>query len=222
MRHSNTIGVDLAKNVIQVSVVSPFNKELSNKELSRAKFAEFLAKQKPGMVAFEACATAHYWARCAVKHGHEVKIIPALSVAPFRQGHKTDKNDALAIAEAANRPNVKVAPLKSIEQQAMQSIQRSRELIIHDRTAISNHIRSLLLEFGIVIPKGLASLRQRVPLALEDADNGLPMAFRPTLHRMFLRFRAIEEDLAFLDQEVDTIVKPNIRKRLYSNTCIVA
>ena len=61
MRHSNTIGVDLAKNVIQVSVVSPFNKELSNKELSRAKFAEFLAKQKPGMVAFEACATAHYW-----------------------------------------------------------------------------------------------------------------------------------------------------------------
>ena len=209
MRHSNTIGVDLAKNVIQVSVVSPFNKELSNKELSRAKFAEFLAKQKTGMVAFEACATAHYWARCAVKHGHEVKIIPALSVAPFRQGHKTDKNDALAIAEAANRPNVKVAPLKSIEQQAMQSIQRSRELIIHDRTAISNHIRSLLLEFGIVIPKGLASLRQRVPLALEDAENGLPMAFRPTLHRMFLRFRAIEEDLAFLDQEVDTIVKSN-------------
>ena len=52
----------------------------------------------------------------------------------------------------------------------MQSIQRSRELIIHDRTAISNHIRSLLLEFGIVIPKGLASLRQRVPLALEDAE----------------------------------------------------
>ncbi len=135
--------------------------------------------------------------------------IPTLSVAPFRQGHKTDKNDALAIAEAANRPNVKVAPLKSIEQQAMQSIQRSRELIIHDRTAISNHIRSLLLEFGIVIPKGLAYLRQRVPLALEDAENGLPMACRPTLHRMFLRFRAIEEDLAFLDQEVDTIVKSN-------------
>ena len=87
----------------------------------------------------------------------------------------------------------------------MQSIQ-GRDDLIHDRTAISNHIRSLLLEFGIVIPKGLAYLRQRVPLALEDAENGLPMAYRPTLHRMFLRFRAIEEDLAFLDQEVDTIV----------------
>jgi transposase len=59
MRNSNTIGVDLAKNVIQVSVVTPANKELLNKELSRVKFAEFLAKQKPGLVAFEACATAH-------------------------------------------------------------------------------------------------------------------------------------------------------------------
>ena len=50
MRNSNTVGVDLAKNVIQVSVVTPANKELSNKELSRIKFAEFLAKQKPGLV----------------------------------------------------------------------------------------------------------------------------------------------------------------------------
>ena len=69
MRNFNTIGVDLAKNVIQVSVVTPANKERLNKELTRIKFAEFLAKQKPGLVAFEACATAHhsrlvrYWTR---------------------------------------------------------------------------------------------------------------------------------------------------------------
>lgn len=151
MRNSNTIGVDLAKNVIQVAVVSPTNKELSNKELTRIKFAEFLAKQKPGLVAFEACATAHHWARLATTHGHQVKIIPAMAVAPFRQGHKTDKTDALAVAEAANRPNIKIAPMKSIDHQAMQSIQRSRELIIQERTATSNHIRGLLLEFAIAI-----------------------------------------------------------------------
>ena len=73
MRQSNTIGVDLAKNVIQVSVVTPSNKELSNKELTRLKFSEFLARQKPSLVAFEACATAHHWARLAAKHGHQVK-----------------------------------------------------------------------------------------------------------------------------------------------------
>ena len=209
MRNSNTIGVDLAKNVIQVSVVTPTNKELSNKELSRTKFAEFLAKQNPGLVAFEACATSHHWARLATTYGHQVKIIPAMAVAPFRQGHKTDRNDALAVAEAANRPNIKIAPMKSIDHQAMQSIQRSRELIIQERTATSNHIRGLLLEFGIAIPKGLVYLRKHVPLILEDAENGLPMSYRPTLHRMFMRFRASEEDLAFLDEQIKQVVKAN-------------
>jgi transposase len=108
MRNSNTIGVDLAKNVIQVSVVTPANKELSNKALSRIKFAEFLAKQNPGLVAFEACATAHHWARLATTYGHQVKIIPAMAVAPFRQGHKTDKNDALAVARRQVGPTLKL------------------------------------------------------------------------------------------------------------------
>ena len=38
---NTTIGVDLGKNVIQVSVVNNRNKELLNKELTRKKFAEF-------------------------------------------------------------------------------------------------------------------------------------------------------------------------------------
>ena len=209
MKQSNTIGVDLAKNVIQVSVVTLSNKELSNKELTRLKFSEFLARQKPSLVAFEACATAHHWARIAAKYGHQVKISPAIAVAPFRQGHKTDKNDALAVAEAANRPNIKVAPMKTIEQQAMQSVQRSRELIIQERTATSNHIRGLLLEFGIVNPRGLVYLRRHLPLILEDAENGLPMSYRPTLHRVLMRFLALDEDLAFMDKQIKQIVKTN-------------
>ena len=91
MNKLNPIGVDLAKSVIQVSVLSPSNRELRNSALTRRKFAEFLGRQRPSLVAFEACATAHYWARTAQRHGHQVKIIPAKVVAPFRQGHKTDE-----------------------------------------------------------------------------------------------------------------------------------
>ena len=67
MRKHNTIGVDLAKNVIQVCVVSVSNKELLNKELTRKKFTEFLVKQKPALVAFEACATAQLKNRIYVR-----------------------------------------------------------------------------------------------------------------------------------------------------------
>ena len=209
MNEYNTIGVDLAKNVIQVSVVSKSGKELQNKALSRTKFTTFLVKQKPSLVAFEACASAHYWARVAKRNGHQIKVLPALAVAPFRQGHKTDKNDALAVAEAANRPGIKQAPVKSIEQQGMQSIQRSRELLIQECTALSNHIRGLLMEFGLVIPKGFAHLLRHIPEILEDGENELPDMYRPTLHLLYGRFCQLREDLEFLDNQIKALVKQN-------------
>lgn len=207
MRNINIIGVDLAKNVIQVSVVSRSNRELTNKSLTRKKFAEFLARQKPSLVAFEACGTAHYWGRFAQRHGHETKIIPAKMVAPYRQGHKTDANDALAVAEAARRPDIKQAPLKSVEQQGMQSIQRSRELLVQNRVGLSNHVRGLLMEFGIVIPQGWAALHRRIPEILEDGENELPDMYRPTLHVLWRRLCELRTDIEQLDSEIKTLVK---------------
>jgi len=209
MGQLNTIGVDLAKNVIQVSVVSASSKEKLNKALTRTKFKEFLAKQRPALVAFEACASSHYWARTAQRHGHDVRILPALSVAPFRQGHKTDQNDALAVAEAAVRPNLKEAPIKSLDQQGLQSIQRSRELLVQERTALSNHIRGLLFEFGIVMPKGFATLHARIPEILEDAENEVPHIFRSTLQLMYRRLLALKEDLDVLTRQIEQLVQAN-------------
>lgn len=207
MSKQNIIGVDLAKNVIQVSVVSRSNRELQNKSLTRKKFAEFLGRQQPSLVAFEACATAHYWARVSQRHGHEVKIIPAKAVAPFRQGHKTDSNDALAVAEAASRPNVKLSPLKSVDQQSLQSIQRSRELLVQNRTGLSNHVRGLLMEFGIVIPQGWSALHQHIPEILEDGENELPDLYRPTLQLMWRRLCELRDDIKQLNTQIETLVK---------------
>jgi len=207
MTKLNVIGVDLAKNVIQVAMLSHANRELCNRALNRRKFAEYLARQRPSLVALEACATAHYWARVAQRHGHEVKIIPAKAVTPFRQGHKTDENDALAVAEAARRPNVKLAPLKTVEQQGMQAIQRSRELLLHQRVALSNHIRGLLLEFGIVIPQGFAALYRQLPEILEDGDNELPDLYRPTLQLLYQRLCDLRADLEQLNKTVKTLVE---------------
>ena len=209
MNRLNTIGVDLAKHIIQVSVVSSSNKECLNKAFSRKKFAEFLSKQRPSLVAFEGCATAHYWGRVALRSGHYIKIIPAKAIVPFRQGHKTDKNDALAIAEAATRPNIKAAPHKGIEQQAMQSVQRSRDHLVCERTALSNHLRSLLMEFGLVIPQGFAGLTRCIPEILEDGENELSDIYRPTLARLYERFCQLQEDIAYIDRQITCLIKAN-------------
>jgi len=207
MSYSTTVGVDLAKNVIQISVVSGRDKELLNRSLTRKKFAQFLGKQKPSLVAFESCATSHYWARAAQRHGHAVRIIPAKAVAPFRQGHKTDSNDALAVAEAARRPNIKDAPMKSIEQQGMQAILRARDRLIQECVASSNHMRGILLEFGITIPQGFAALLRKLPEALEDGDNELPDFYRPTLHCLYHRMLELRGDLEAMTKDVDLMVK---------------
>ena len=209
-------GSTLAKNVIQVSVVSPRGKELLNRSFTRTKFAEFLGKQKPSLIAFESCASAHYWARAAERHGHEARIIPAKAVAPFRQGHKTDRNDALAVAEAARRPNIKDAPMKTAEQQGLQAIQRSRELLIGECTALSNHLRGILLEFGVAIPQGFASLA--------SCTAGDPRGRRQRDCRTYIGRRCtvcinvlleLREDIESMTKEVDGLVKQHpVCKRL--------
>lgn len=209
MSKLNVIGVDLAKNVIQVSVLSGLGRELQNKAMTRKRFREFLGKQRRSLVAFEACATAHHWARVAQCHGHEVRIVPAKAVTPFRQGHKTDENDALAVAEAASRPKVKEAPLKSVEQQGLQAIQRSRELLVQERTGLSNHVRGLLMEFGVVIPQGFSSLYRRIPEILEDGDSELPDLYRPTLSLLYARLCALRDDIKRLNTEIERLVRQN-------------
>lgn len=209
MSKLTVIGVDLAKNLIQVSVLSRSNRGLRNRSLTRRKFAEFLGSQRQSLVAFEACATPHYWARVAQRHGHEVKLIPAKAVVPYRQGHKTDENDALAVAEAASRPSVKEAPLKTVEQQGLQAIERSRELLVNTRTGLSNHIRGLLMEFGIVIAQGFAALHRRIPEVLEDGEKELPDMYRRTLNLLYGWLCELHDDLKRLNTEIESLVRQN-------------
>ena len=100
--------------------------------------------------------------------------------------------------------------MKTVEQQGIQAIQRSRELLVHDRTALSNHIRGLLMEFGVVIPQGFAALHRRIPEVLEDAENELPDLYRPTLNLLYGRLITIKDDIDVLNKQIAAIVKQNI------------
>jgi transposase len=113
------------------------------------------------------------------------------------------------VAEAASRPSVKEAPLKTVEQQGLQAIQRSRELLVRDRTGLSNHLRGLLMEFGVVIPQGFAALHRQIPEILEDGENELPDLYRPTLHLLYGRLCKLRDDLKRLNTEIETLVKQN-------------
>ncbi|BCV59332.1 hypothetical protein TUM17384_32770 [Shewanella algae] len=135
-----TIGLDIAKLVFHAVAVNKAGKLVRKKMLKRKEVLGFFAKLEPCLVAIEACGGAHYWNREITALGHQVKLIPPQYVIPYRQGNKNDYNDALAIAEAAQRPNMRFVPAKSIEQQDVQMLHRVRERLTQQTTALVNQV----------------------------------------------------------------------------------
>src|SRR5690606_1832885 len=141
--------------VFQVHGAAADGSVLFRKKLSRPQFARFMADQPPCLVAMEACASAHHWAREMARHGHEVRLIAPHYVKPFLKRQKNDAADAEAIVEAALRPTMRFVEPKSSDQQARAVAFRTREQLVKQRTEAVNALRSHLYEFGHVAPEGI-------------------------------------------------------------------
>jgi len=119
----------------------------------------------------EACSGAHHWAREFQAHGHTVKLMAPKLVAPYRMSGKQGKNDAAdaaAICEAVQRPNMRFVPVKTLEQQSRLMVHRARDGYVKARTATINRIRSLLSEFGVVLPLKAEVVRREARNRLEE------------------------------------------------------
>ena len=203
MSKHTAIGIDLAKRVFQVCVVDIRSQEVRvNRELKRPELVDFIRQQSPCRVFMEACGGAHYWARQFAALGHEVKLIAPQFVTPFRKGHKTDANDALAIVEAGLRPTMRFVPLKNLEQQDLQGLHRIRERLVKQRTQLINQTHGLLQEYGIASGRGQKALKQSVWLALEDGENELTVAMRELLSEQVAELERLNTRLTQLDKRV--------------------
>ena len=166
-----TIGLDLAKSILQVHAVDGAGAVVVRKALRRAQVLPFFTKLPPCLVGIEACGASHHWARALAKLGHEVRLMPPTYVKPYVKRGKTDANDAEAICEAVTRPTMRFVPVKSPEQQAALALHRTRDLLVKQRTQLVNMIRGLLAEFGIEIVRGL---HHAIELAARIAKGDAP------------------------------------------------
>ena len=196
-------GIDLAKEEIQVCVCK-HNKVQSNQAMTPVQFASWLASSTPMTIVFEACSTSNYWKQSALKYGHDARLISSKLVASVRQNQKTDKNDALAIAQAAQLIDVSFINGKSKEQQELQTLARLRELAVKQKVAIEHQLKSLLLEFNIRISPRQGGLSGVVQAVLEDAENGFSMLFRDALQtaweQLMLRIDSIKKYDGYLEK----------------------
>lgn len=210
----NVLAIDLAKNVFQLHGVDARGKPVLRQQVPRKKLSLVVQNLPPCRVVMEACGSAHHWARRFEAMGHNVDLIAAQFVKPFVKSHKNDRVDAEAIAEAASRPTMRYVPVKTIEQQDMQSLHRIRNLLMRDRVAQGNQIRGLLAEYGVIIPQGSTRVRERMPQILEDPNNDLTPLGRQLFAELAERLAALDERIAHYDRQIRQLhgASPQSRK----------
>jgi len=192
------LGIDLAKQSFHVYGVNEAGHKVISKKLSRKQLLPFIAQLTPCLIGLEACGGAHHWVRVFSQFGHRVRMIAPQFVKPYVKSNKNDAVDAEAICEAVQRPNMRFVPAKSLEQQDIQSLHRVRSQLVARRTAQSNQIRGLLLEYGLIIPKGIGHVRQAVREILAEGGDALTHLFREVLNELY-------EEMVHLDQRIKAV-----------------
>ena len=86
---------------------------------------------------------------------------------------KSDLRDAEAICEAVQRPNMRFVPIKSVEQQTARALERARDLLMKQRTQLTNATRGLLAELGIVASTGLRGFKT-LAAKIDAGDAAIP------------------------------------------------
>ncbi len=196
-----TVGVDLAKNVFHVHAIDADGKVVVRRQLRRAEILKFFAALPPCLVGMEACASAHHWGRELLALGHDVRLMPPAYVKPYVKRGKTDAADAEAICEAVTRPTMRFVAVKSVDQQAVLMLHKTRDLLIRQRTALINALRAHLSEYGIVTSKGPGGVTALMKL-LHEGQETLPMHARSALHGIGSQLRSLASEVDRLEAQI--------------------
>lgn len=206
------IGIDIGKNSFHVVGLGVEGDIVLRRQFTRSRLLAFFGERRSEClrIAFEACSGAHWLAHQLIAMGHDVKLLTPESVRPFAKAQKNDWNDALAIAEAAQRPGRHAVGIKSDEQLDMQALHRVRQRLVTARTSIINQLRGLLRERGLVIPSGRARFERYVQTELMEIGKvDLSAVSRALFETLIAEYTMIDDRLSKIDDELEAFAKSN-------------
>jgi transposase len=201
-----TVGVDIAKSVMQLHWVEAETGEIINKPVKRGAFLEHFANRTPCLIGMEACGGSQQMARRLIEMGHQMKLMPGKFVKAFVMGNKNDAADARAIWMATQMPSKAVA-VKTEAQQAVLALHRMREQKVKFRTAQVNSLRGLLTEYGEVMGKARAALDKAMPGVLETLAERLPSMLIDSLHEQWKGLADLDRQIADIERRLRSWMK---------------
>lgn len=204
---SLSVAVDLSKSVFQLAVADSNWRIIETHRLTRTQFERWFVNRLVGLVIMEACGSAHHWARWLALLGVEVKLLPAKYVRAYVKRNKTDAADAAALLEAARASDIVPVRVKSIEQQALQGLHRTRSLWMGTRTSRINALRGFCREFGIAIAQGSRVGVEQISRVLADPTSAVPTLIRGTMRLLVEEIRLLEARIAQLERELTSVAR---------------
>lgn len=203
--HIASIGIDLGKTTFHLVALGERNRILFRRKFSRSQLLAYTANLPASLIGLEACAGSHVLGAALREQGHQVRLIPAQFVKPYRKSNKNDFIDAEAIAEAVLKQNMRFVPIKTEEQLDWQAMHRVRDRLVRRRTSLINEIRGFLLDRGITFAAKPIHLRKNLPAVIEDAEQNLSPRLRWLLTRMWQEWQQLEIDIQAITDEIERI-----------------
>jgi len=205
--NATTVAVDLAKSVFQVAVADGEWRVIESQRLTRSQFERWFRNRDVGLVIMEACGSAHHWGRWLNGLGIEVKLLPVAYVRAYVKRNKTDAADALALLEAARCAEIVPVRIKSVEQQALQALHRTRSLWMGTRTSRINALRGFCREFGLAVPQGARTGVEAISRALADPQTPIPGMIHRAMLFLVEEIRLLELRIGQLERELAELAR---------------
>jgi transposase len=208
------LGIDLGKNSCSVVGLDGGGKVVLRRRLSRDGVVKLASGLPKCVTAMEACCGAHHLGRMLVNQGHQVRLMSPEYVRPYVKAQKNDDRDAEAIAEAATRPTMRFVELKSEVQLDMQSLHRTRDRLVGERTALINQLRAFLLERGAIVPQGRRKLEVHLETLLAAEQVVLSPRTRLLVEDQRAEWRELDRRIAAFDAEFAQAARADTTARL--------
>lgn len=135
--------------------------------------------------------------------------MPPAYVKPYVKRGKTDAADAEAICEAVTRPTMRFVAVKSVEQQSMLMLHKTRDILVRQRTMLINALRGHLAELGIIASRGTAGVKAAIE-AFHKAQDSLPAFARKALHGLIDQMRTLVREIEKIEETILTWHRKNM------------
>ncbi len=202
------LGIDLGKNVCSLVGFDDAGVVVLRRRTRRDTLINFISKLPPCIVAMEACCGAHHLGRVFAAQGHDMRLMSPEYVRPYVKAQKNDDRDAEGIAEAATRPTMRFVEIKTQAQLDMQTLHRSRDRLVGERTALINQLRAILLERGIVVPQGKRKLEHFLVMLMGEREgSALTARMRMLVADMQAQWQDLDRRIAAFEAEFVAFAK---------------